>query len=163
MKEIFLKICALLAVKYPKMPVEMFSNQFDKLLRKENNELPILLPAVLVEFSNTEWRSEKGRQIGDTIITIHIGQALYTEYSSKKENAFKVLDLVQAIYLILQNEKTEISSEFKRKTTKYDKEEKNLCVYQMDFSLQIYDDSESNNDSFLYVTPGIIVIKDETT
>lgn len=161
MKEIFLKICELLGEKFPNMQVEVFANQFDKLLREHNNELPMRLPAVLVEFSNTEWKTEKGRQVGDTIITIHIGQDLYTEYSSKKENAFKVLDLVQAIYLLIQNQVTLISAPFKRKTTKYDKDEKNLCVYQMDFSTQIFDDSESNNESLLYVTPDIIVIKDE--
>lgn len=160
MKEIFLKICELLGEKYPKMPVEVFANQFDKSLREHNNELPLALPAVLVEFSNTEWKNEKGRQLGDTIITIHIGQDLYTEYSSKKEDAFKVLDLVQVIYLAIQNQTTPISTPFTRKTTKYDKEEKNLCVYQMDFSTQIFDDSISNNDSLLFVTPDIIVTKD---
>ncbi len=161
MKQIFLKISQLLQEGYPNMPVEVFANQFDRLLRENNNELPLATPAVLVEFSNTEWKTEKGRQVGDTIISIHIGQDLYSEYSSKKEDAFKVLDLVQAIYLLIQNQTTEISTPFKRKTTKYDKEQRNLCVYQIDFFTQIYDDSESNNNSLLYVTPDIVVIKHE--
>lgn len=161
MKQIFIKVCELLADKYPNMPVEMYANQFEKLLGEHNNELPLRLPAVLVEFSNTDWITEKGRQVGNTIMAIHIGQDLYSEYSSKTQDSFKVFDFVQTIYLALQNQTTTISTPFKRKTTKYDREEKNLCVYQLDFQFQMFDDSESNNESILYVTPDIIVIKED--
>ena len=160
MKEIFRKISEILREKFPKMQIEVFANQFEKLNREHNNELPLSLPAVLVEFANTEWKTEKNRQVGDTIITIHIGQNLYSEYSSQTTDSFKVLDLVQAIYLAIQNEATTISTPFKRKTTRYDREERNLCIYQIDFSFQLFDDSESNNDSLLFVTPDIIVTKD---
>ena len=118
MKEIFRKISEILREKFPKMQIEVFANQFEKLNREHNNELPLSLPAVLVEFANTEWKTEKNRQVGDTIITIHIGQNLYSEYSSQTTDSFKVLDLVQAIYLAIQNEATTISTPFKRKTTR---------------------------------------------
>lgn len=161
MKIIFLKIKDLIGKYYPKMQVEIFANQFERLANENNNELPINLPAILVEFSNIDWVSSKGKQEGRATITIHIGQDIYSEYSSIKTDTFKVLELVDKIYIIIQNETTEISSPFKRKTTKFDKEQRAISVYQIGFETTITDISETLKDEILFVTPDIIVIEEE--
>ncbi|MDJ1494159.1 hypothetical protein QNI19_14540 [Cytophagaceae bacterium DM2B3-1] len=153
MKELFLAIstklmAAGLGIKW----MDVYNRQFENLELDRNNDSTIVpLPAVLVEMSVDKWDGQsKGIQIGECIVTLHIGQDLYEDTYDGSPDQIKALsnifDLPEAIYLQLQGFKGATFSGLERTKHIPDTSFTNLNVQQVIFKTTLSDPSKARAD-----------------
>ncbi len=161
MKELYLALCARIAEKLPSIGwIDLFNDQFTKL--EQGEELPIPLPAVMIELQ-VDWTANgNGLQSGNCRVVLHVGQELYTDsyYGSPDQSrALEVLDLLQSLYTHLQGFEQPGFSALERTQNEQDTNYGNLVVHKITFSTQLVDNSRSLDNRYQKLTPDLILKK----
>lgn len=109
--------------------VALFNNQFNN----EATEKAFDYPAIFIEFSTMQYRTEGfGIQKNDIEFTLHIG-------NKKFRNDIEFLDFTQSVYLALQGFQGEYFTAISRIFEEQDSDHDSVLVWQMTFACTITD------------------------
>ncbi len=138
--------------------IDFFNDQFS-IIEKEN---PIPFPAILLEFSEIQWRTiSKNIQKGLTRIRVHVGQQSLADThtrSSDQEAALKVLDYLCEVHKVLQGFSGTNFTSLDRKITIPDTSHDNLIIHIMEYDTEITDASandDAKKEEITGVTPEV--------
>jgi len=147
--------------------VDLFNRQFEKIKLSWNEEIPIDLPAVLIEFVDLPWQTTKeGLKTTNALIRFHIGVWLYQEShsgSSDETAALNKLAYRKKVIKELQGLQGDSFTALQHINTGQDTDHTNIFVWTEDFTTTIRDDSAYEKQDWKDVTPGLNVEKDITT
>ena len=140
----------------PKLSVDLWNRQTER----QQEQHPLFLPAVFVEFSTANYkRNSSGVQNGTQEIVIRVVQETYSdtfEGSGTQEKALEVLDLLEAVYVSLQDLSGEQFSKLERKTQSYDNNYNNIIVFEMVFMTSFVDDTKLSATEYIGITPDLM-------
>lgn len=137
--------------------IDLYNNQFDTY----EKDHPLPLPAVLVEIMPIAWaRVKRGVQMGKVNIRFHLGQELYSDSfqgSPSQSRALEVLDLVQKLYLALQNYQIPDCSPMERVQTTTDTQYGNCIVHILEYTFEYNDSTKAiqEDSQYVKVTPDL--------
>jgi hypothetical protein len=124
---------------------------------RQNEQHPLFLPAVFVEFKTaTVLKSKNGVQQLRVEITMHVVQEIYAdsfEGAETQEKALEVLDFLEQVYVCMQDLQGIDYSPLERKTTRFDSNYTNMIAFELDFITVLQDSSKQNADERLLVEP----------
>jgi hypothetical protein len=126
---------------------------------RQNEQHPLLLPAVFVEFvSATSLRSKNGVQQLGVNLTLHLVQESYSdsyEGAETQAKALAVFDFTEQVYVSLQDFAGEKFSPLERKATRYDDNYSNVIVFEIDFYTIYQDTSKKDASEGLLIEPDL--------
>jgi hypothetical protein len=117
---------------------------------------PLPLPSVLVEILPITWqRTKQGIQQGKLTLRFHLGQELYSDSwqdSPSQNRALEVFDLLQRLYLALQDFAPPNCTLLERVQTNTDTQYKNCIVHITEFVCTYNDDTKAIDIDSQYQT-----------
>lgn len=126
----------------------------------EGQNTPFLLPAVLIDFGNPTWtrNNNVGVQQGLFEIRIHIFQEIYENFlegDNTQQKALETFDLIQNIYLVLQDFSGVKFSPLERKSNETPNNWNTFLEDVIVFSTIYTDTSKQENSKYTKVEPDI--------
>jgi hypothetical protein len=137
--------------------IALFNDQFNTY--EKDHAIP--LPAVLVEIMPIAWaRVKRGVQNGTLNIKFHLGQEIYTDDfqgSATQAKALAVFDLLQSLYLTLQNFQMPNCSPMERVQTITDTQYGNCIVHIVEYTCTYNDDTKAVQEDaeYIKITPDL--------
>jgi hypothetical protein len=139
--------------------IDLFDNQFDRM----DEELPIVPPAVLIEFERITWTTGgKGWQEGEALLRIHIAQRVTAQsYASplgpapQSDAAMDKLKFLEDVHIALQSQGGQYFSPLDRVSSEQATNTDELRVDTMSYRTIITDCSVAEAAGTKEIQPGI--------
>jgi hypothetical protein len=136
MKALYQELRARLESETSAEHVRLWNNQME--LLEKNEQIPFQFPAIFIDFLDINWRQlGKGTQIADLTVRFYVCFSSF--HTTENEEDVTMFDLVQEVYLVLQDYKPSMGGKLTKTREETDTRHTNMYVWIMDYTTTYQD------------------------
>lgn len=142
--------------------IARFNNQFER----EDQELAVPKPAILIQFLDTAWSTKsRGIQEGDTLIVLHVGINSIADdnyYSSNRSQALLIDAYMDLVHKAMQGLQADCIGSLDRVSSAEDGNHDHIFVQTMTYKSSIIDNTASKAAQLTEKDVDVTVVREKT-